>query len=360
VADVELEGVTKRFGGVEACAGVDLRVEDGEFVTLLGPSGCGKSTTLNLIAGLETVTEGEIRMGGARVNELTPYERDVAMVFQNYALYPNMTVAQNIGFAMRLRHRPKAEIQTRVRAVAELLELTPYLDRLPRELSGGQQQRVALGRAVIREPRVFLFDEPFSNLDAALRVRMRMEIRELHQRLRGTSIFVTHDQEEAMSISDRIAVMRGGRVEQYGTPEAIYLRPATRYVATFIGSPQMDILDGAIERTGDAAFFRVGSARFPLPERAAVAEPAGSAPVQLGVRAESVIIGADGVPATVGLVQPIGPSTYVTVGWSGGTLTARVPGIARFRLGDAVRVKLDLNSLHFFDAHDGRRIDAAQ
>lgn len=357
MADVELEGVTKRYGGVEACAGVDLRVEDGEFVTLLGPSGCGKSTTLNVIAGLETVTAGEIRMGGERVNELTPYERDVAMVFQNYALYPNMTVAQNIGFAMRLRRRPKSEIQTRVRSVAELLELTPYLDRLPRELSGGQQQRVALGRAVIREPRVFLFDEPFSNLDAALRVRMRMEIRELHQRLRVTSIFVTHDQEEAMSISDRIAVMRGGRVEQYGTPEEIYLRPATRYVATFIGSPRMDLLDGLVEQGDGSAIFRVGAAAFPLPGRlaAAVAAAAGGQSAQLGVRAESVVIGDRGVPARVNLVQPIGPSTYVTVGWEGGALTARIPGLVRVRPGDPVRVALDPDALLFFDKRDGRR-----
>jgi len=359
VADVELEGVTKRFGTTEACSGVDLRVEDGEFVTLLGPSGCGKSTTLNLIAGLETVTEGEIRMGGRRVNELTPYERDVAMVFQNYALYPNMTVAQNIGFAMRLRHRPKAEIKRRVESVAEQLELTPYLNRLPRELSGGQQQRVALGRAVIREPRVFLFDEPFSNLDATLRVRMRLEIRELHQRLKVTSIFVTHDQEEAMSISDRIAVMRGGQVEQYGTPEEIYLRPATRYVATFIGSPQMDLLDGEITRVDGASVFRAGEVAFPVPESIAnaVISAANGVALQLGIRAENVVIGAKGVAATVGIVQPIGPSTYVTVNWDGGSLTARIPGIAGHRFGQVVNVALNPTGLLFFDKVSGLRLD---
>jgi multiple sugar transport system ATP-binding protein len=359
VADVQLEGVTKRYGSVEACTGVDLHVDDGEFVTLLGPSGCGKSTTLNVIAGLESVTSGEICMGGVRVNELTPYERDVAMVFQNYALYPNMTVAQNIGFAMLLRRRPKAEIAERVRSVAALLELIPFLDRLPRELSGGQQQRVALGRAVIREPRLFLFDEPLSNLDAALRVRMRIEIKELHQRLGVTSIFVTHDQEEAMSISDRIAVMRGGRVEQYGTPGEIYLRPATRNVALFIGNPQMDILDGAFERNGDAAAFRVGTAAFALPEwiASAVIAAAGDEPVQLGVRAESVMLGDRGPEATVRIVQPIGPSTYVTVGWQGGTLTSRLAGLANVHPGKTVRVSLDPNGLHVFGKMTGARLN---
>ena len=228
MAEVDLVEVTKRYGAVEACSGVNLRIPEGEFVTLLGPSGCGKSTTLNMIAGLEEITAGDILMDGQRVNDLTPYERDVAMVFQQYALYPHMTVAENIGFTMKLRRRPKAEIAAKVGAVAELLELSPYLDRLPRELSGGQQQRVALGRAIIREPRVFLFDEPFSNLDAALRLRMRAEIKLLHSRLGVTSIFVTHDQEEALSISDRIAVMQQGRVEQYGTPEEVYARPPRR------------------------------------------------------------------------------------------------------------------------------------
>ena len=213
--------MTKRYGAVAACSGVNLYVPDGEFVTLLGPSGCGKSTTLNVIAGLEEVTDGEIRMDGRRVNDFTPYERDVVMVFQQYALYPHMTVTENIGFTMKPRRRPKAEVAAKVGAVAELLELAPYLDRLPRELSGGQQQRVALGRAIVREPRVFLFDEPFSNLDAALRLKMRAEVKPLHSRLGVTSIFVTHDQEEALSISDRIAVMRDGRVEQYGTPEEV-------------------------------------------------------------------------------------------------------------------------------------------
>jgi multiple sugar transport system ATP-binding protein len=354
MADVELTKVTKRFGSVVACSEVDLHVEDGEFVTLLGPSGCGKTTTLNLIAGLDEVTSGEIRMGGQLVNDLTPFERDVAMVFQNYALYPHMTVADNIGFTLRLRKRPKQEIRQRVADVAAMLELGHVLERLPRELSGGQQQRVALGRAVIREPRVFLFDEPFSNLDAALRVRMRVEIRELHQRLRITSLFVTHDQEEALSISDRIAIMREGHVEQVGTPEEVYSHPVSRYVARFIGSPQMDILEGTLERDGSGALeYRVGEARFPVPESAV---PAGARQVDMGVRPEHIFLGAEGVPMTTHVIQPLGPMTYVTVGWEGGTLTSRVQGISHVRPGEVVHVTLSPEGLLFFDRETGRRV----
>ncbi len=359
MADVELIGITKRFGGVAAVAGVDLQIADGEFLTLVGPSGCGKSTTLNLIAGLEDATSGEIRMGGRRVNDLTPFERDVAMVFQQYALYPQMTVAENIGFTLRLRKRPKEEIRRRVGAVVDLLELTPYRDRLPRELSGGQQQRVALGRAVIREPRVFLFDEPFSNLDATLRMRMRGEIKLLHARLGVTSIFVTHDQEEAMSISDRIAVMRSGRVEQIGTPEDVYARPASRYVAKFIGGPPMDMLEGHLEIVNGASFYRVGSMHFAIPTRTATRlsrlPPGGTA--HLGVRAEHVALILGGNGATVQLTQPLGPSTHVTVNWAGGTLTARLPGIAAFQPGQPVGVNLDPAGLLLFDSETGQRLD---
>jgi multiple sugar transport system ATP-binding protein len=362
VAQVDLVEVTKRYGVVEACSGVNLRIPEGEFVTLLGPSGCGKSTTLNMIAGLEEITAGDILMDGQRVNDLTPYERDVAMVFQQYALYPHMTVAENIGFTMKLRRRPKAEIAAKVGAVAELLELSAYLDRLPRELSGGQQQRVALGRAIIREPRVFLFDEPFSNLDAALRLRMRAEIKLLHSRLGVTSIFVTHDQEEALSISDRIAVMRQGRVEQYGTPEEVYARPATTYVARFIGSPPMDILHGEIVSENGSSLFRVGTARFPIPESTAGALRAisSSRSTDLAVRSEHVLLVSpgDGVPATVQVAQPLGPSTVVTAAWDGGALTARVPGIATLPPGETVGLRLDPAGLLFFDRETGLRLDA--
>jgi multiple sugar transport system ATP-binding protein len=343
VSQVDLVELTKRYGSVEACAGVNLTVPDGEFVTLLGPSGCGKSTTLNMIAGLEEITSGDILMDAQRVNDLTPYERDVAMVFQQYALYPHMTVAENIGFTWKLRRRPKAEIAARVGAVAELLELTPYLDRLPRELSGGQQQRVALGRAIIREPRVFLC----------------AEIKLLHSRLGATSIFVTHDQEEALSISDRIAVMRQGRVEQYGTPDEVYARPATTYVARFIGSPPMDILQGGLCSENGATVYRIGAATFPIPANTASRLPPPASRLDLGIRAEHVLLTppSDGVPATVQVVQPLGPSTVVTAAWEGGTLTARVPGIAAYAPGEQVALRLDPAGLLFFDRTTGQRVE---
>jgi ABC-type sugar transport system ATPase subunit len=353
MADVQLVGVTKRFGAVTAVEEVDLQIADGEFVTLLGPSGCGKTTTLNMIAGLEEVTAGEIRMGGRVVNDLSPFERDVAMVFQNYALYPHMTVGENIGFTLRLRKRPKDEIRERVGRVAETLELTTLLERLPRELSGGQQQRVALGRAVIREPAVFLFDEPFSNLDAALRIKMRGEIKELHQRLGVTSVFVTHDQEEALSISDRIAIYRAGRIEQVGTPEDVYARPASRYVARFIGSPQMDILAGDLVGAADGGpGYRLGGAVFPVRPGLVV-----DGPVDMGIRPEHVHLGHEGAPARVRIVQPIGPATHVTVEWDGGSATARVGGIARLAPDDLVHVAFDPDGMVFFDRETGRRIE---
>ena len=353
MADVQLVGVTKRFGAVEACSNVDLYIADGEFVTLLGPSGCGKTTTLNLIAGLDDLTSGQILMGGKVVNDLTPFERDVAMVFQNYALYPHMTVADNIGFTLRLRKRPKAEIQQRVAQVAATLELSQVLDRLPRQLSGGQQQRVALGRAVIREPSVFLFDEPFSNLDAALRVKMRIEVKELHQRLGITSLFVTHDQEEALSLSDRVAIMREGHVEQVGTPDEVYAQPVSRYVARFIGSPQMDILSGELVREDDSLFYRVDDVRLPVPESAA---PRTDRAIDLGVRPEHIRLGEEGTKATILVTQPLGSMTYVTVGWGQVAITSRVQGMAHFAPGAPIGVTLDSRGLQFFDRETGRRV----
>jgi multiple sugar transport system ATP-binding protein len=345
MAELELVHIVKRFGSVAACNDINLQVSDGEFVTLLGPSGCGKTTLLNVVAGLEEVTGGEVRIGGRMVNQLGPYERDVAMVFQNYALYPHMTVEENIGFSMRLRKKPAAEIRSRVKQVAEMLELEHLLGRLPRELSGGQQQRVAIGRAVIREPAIFLFDEPFSNLDAALRMKTRGEIKELHQRLGVTSVFVTHDQEEALSLSDHIAVMRAGHVEQYGTPEEVYSRPATKYVARFIGSPQIDLFAGEFEDDGGELVYRIGKVSTRLPQGFKPPQMA----VDLGVRPEYVKIGEQGFPAAVRLVQPVGPFTYVTIDWEGGSATARISGISGLRPKDEVRVDFDPSGLLFFE-----------
>jgi multiple sugar transport system ATP-binding protein len=358
MADVELKEVTKRFGTVEVCRGINLSISDGEFVTLLGPSGCGKTTTLHLVAGLEDPTSGEIHMSGRLVNALTPFERDVAMVFQNYALYPHMKVAENIGFTLKLRGVAAGEIRRRVAAIAEMLELTAVLDRLPAQLSGGQQQRVAIGRAMIRQPKVYLFDEPFSNLDAALRVKMRSEIKLLHLQLRVTSVFVTHDQEEALSISDRIAVMREGRIEQIGTPEEVYVRPLTQYVARFIGTPQIDFLAGDVVATADQAVFRIGEADFSLPPAAARRLATGTL-LEVGVRPEHVLLSDRGISAAIEIVQPVGPSTFVTLVWKGGRLTARVPGMAGHRPGDKVRFTVEPRHLMFFDRASGWRIDMA-
>jgi multiple sugar transport system ATP-binding protein len=355
VAQVELTNITKSYGSIAVCHDVTLSVAEGEFVTLLGSSGCGKTTTLNMIAGLDDPTSGEIRMGGRRVNELSPVQRDIAMVFQNYALYPHMTVGENIGFTLRLRGMKKNSIRASVEAVAASLELSHVIDRLPAQLSGGQQQRVAIGRALVREPRVFLFDEPFSNLDASLRMRMRAEVKELHQRLGVTSIFVTHDQEEAMSISDRIAVMHRGRVEQFGTPEEIYASPATRYVATFIGSPQIDLFGAVIEREGDDIRCCAGSARIPLPP-GVIPDVAQGTSVEVGIRAEHVMLSDHGIPARVRLVQPVGPSTHVTLDWECGTLVARLNGFARIEAGAQTHFTLDAKHLLLFDSEQGHRI----
>ncbi len=350
--EIVLSRVSKSYGVVEVCKDIDLKIAHGEFVTLLGSSGCGKTTILNMIAGLDDVTSGDILMDGRRVNDLEPIDRDVAMVFQNYALYPHMSVARNIGFTLKLKGMPPDEIDKRVKAAAEALDLAHLLDRYPAQLSGGQQQRVAIGRAIVRQPRVFLFDEPFSNLDAALRNKMRGEVKELHARLGVTSIFVTHDQEEALSISDRIAILRKGIVEQYGTPEEIYAAPATTYVARFIGNPQIDILPATIE--GDACM--TGPARLPLTaaQRAGLSAHPGA--IDIAIRPEHVGIGAGGVPATIRNAQPLGPATIVTLDWAGGSLFTRLNGMARLQPGATVPVRIEPAHLMFFDRESGRRI----
>ena len=268
MASVAIRDIRKAFGPTEVIHGVDVGIGDGEFVVLVGPSGCGKSTLLRMIAGLENITAGEIRIGDRVVNNVPPKERDIAMVFQNYALYPHMTVAANMGFSLKLRGAPKAEIDTRVQRAADILGLGPYLERFPRQLSGGQRQRVAMGRAIVRDPQVFLFDEPLSNLDAKLRVQMRTEIKELHQRLKTTTIYVTHDQIEAMTMADKIVVMHDGIVEQIGTPLELYDKPGNLFVAGFIGSPAMNFLRGTIRANG-AAVVRGPERRAPAARRRA-------------------------------------------------------------------------------------------
>src|SRR5271156_3364404 len=306
MASVDVVNIRKAYGTVEVIHGVSVSIDDGEFVTLVGPSGCGKSTLLRMIAGLESITDGAIKIGGRVVNTLAPKDRDIAMVFQNYALYPHKTVAENMSFALKLRHTPKPEIEARVRRAAEILDVAPYLARYPRQLSGGQRQRVAMGRAIVRDPQVFLFDEPLSNLDAKLRVQMRAEIKELHQRLKTTTIYVTHDQVEAMTMADRIVVMRDGVVEQTGAPLDLYDRPATLFVASFIGSPAMNLLKGAVVVKGKPVFVTEGGVELPL-----ATAPANSdgRPALYGVPPEHFTIADDGAEAEIVVVEPTGSET---------------------------------------------------
>src|SRR5690348_10035963 len=287
MAAVTINGVKKRFGSTEVIRGVDIDIADGEFCVLVGPSGCGKSTLLRMVAGLEEISAGEVRIGERRVNRVPPKKRDIAMVFQNYALYPHMSVYDNMAFSLRLAGRPQAEVRSRVAEAAQILGLGDYLERYPRQLSGGQRQRVAMGRAIVRNPQVFLFDEPLSNLDAKLRVAMRTEIKALHQRLTTTSVYVTHDQIEAMTMADRIVVMNGGRVEQIGSPLELYDDPANLFVAQFIGSPAMNILSG---RADGGALLLAGGARLPL----ARPDVAPGRELLVGVRPEHLAVSADG------------------------------------------------------------------
>ncbi|MBB5223684.1 multiple sugar transport system ATP-binding protein [Amaricoccus macauensis] len=332
--------------------GVSIDIEDGEFAVLVGPSGCGKSTLLRMLAGLEHVTSGEIRIGSEVVNELPPKDRDIAMVFQNYALYPHMTVAENMAFSLSLKGAPKAEIAEKVRPAAEILGLAKLLDRYPRQLSGGQRQRVAMGRAIVRDPQVFLFDEPLSNLDAKLRVSMRTEIKNLHQRLSTTTVYVTHDQIEAMTMADKIVVMHDGRVEQIGAPLELYDRPANLFVAGFIGSPAMNLLPGRVD---GGRFVGDGGVSLPLPPPAPGAS-AGAGMIY-GLRPESMSLGGD-IPFRVEVVEPTGSETHV-MGSVGGV---PVVGVFRERIaarpGEEIHVGIDVGATHLFDAGSGMRLSA--
>ena len=347
MAGLALRGVSKAFGRTPVLHGIDLDVADGEFVVIVGPSGCGKSTLLRLIAGLEDVTAGEIRIGGERVDHLPPAARGIAMVFQSYALYPHMTVFENIGFGLKLARAGRAEVDARVREAADMLEIGDLLDRRPRELSGGQRQRVAIGRAIVRNPRVFLFDEPLSNLDASLRTQMRAEIARLQDRLGVTTVYVTHDQVEAMTLADRIVVLNDGRVEQVGAPLDLYARPATRFVAGFIGMPSMNFLDVTVE---GARCTLPGGHELPLPAEA----PRG--PATLGIRPEHVEIGTEGLPARVELVEELGEAHLLHLVLQGGErLIAKLPGNAIAPQGETVAVRIDPARCHLFDA-DGRAL----
>jgi multiple sugar transport system ATP-binding protein len=353
MASVAIHDIRKAFGATQIIHGVDIGIADGEFVVLVGPSGCGKSTLLRMVAGLENITSGEIRIGDRVVNHLPPKERDVAMVFQNYALYPHMTVAANMAFSLKLRGAPKTEIDMRVNRAAGILGLGPYLDRFPRQLSGGQRQRVAMGRAIVRDPQVFLFDEPLSNLDAKLRVQMRTEIKELHQRLRTTTIYVTHDQIEAMTMADKIVVMHDGLVEQIGAPLELYDRPANVFVAGFIGSPSMNFLHGTVRVNGTASFQAPNGVALPL---AAAPPGADGRAAVYGIRPEHFVIADDGAEAEVQVIEPTGSETQVVAKLGGADIVAVFRERHQFKPGDKIRLKPDPRLVHLFDEATGQRL----
>jgi multiple sugar transport system ATP-binding protein len=353
MASVGIRDVRKAFGTTAVIHGVNVTINDGEFVVLVGPSGCGKSTLLRMIAGLENITSGEIRIGERIVNTVPPKERDVAMVFQNYALYPHMTVADNMAFSLKLRGAPQSEIDQRVKRAADILGLGTLLARFPRQLSGGQRQRVAMGRAIVRDPQVFLFDEPLSNLDAKLRVQMRTEIKELHQRLRTTTVYVTHDQIEAMTMADKIVVMHDGIVEQIGAPLELYDTPHNLFVAGFIGSPAMNFLTGHVRVNGKAEFEGPGGARLPLATAPASSD---GRPAIYGVRPEHFTIADDGTEATIQVVEPTGSETQIVAKVGSQDIVAAFRERHQFKPGEKIRLKPDPRLVHLFDETTGQRL----
>jgi len=363
MAEVTLRKVVKRYDDVEAVCGINLDIADHEFVVLVGPSGCGKSTTLRMIAGLEDVTDGDIMIGGDVVNDVPPKDRDIAMVFQNYALYPHMTVAENMSFGLRLKRYPKAEIKTRIDEAARMLDIVELVDRKPKQLSGGQRQRVAMGRAIVRNPKVFLFDEPLSNLDAKLRVQMRIEIKKIHQKVRTTTVYVTHDQVEAMTLADRIVVMNHGRIEQIGTPNELYHDPATRFVAGFIGSPTMNFLPCSLEDISGRLNIRLTDRIvFPLPAgRAARYQNVRQGEkLLLGLRPEHITEakghsepGTEAFDAVLDVTEPMGMETLIYFTLEGTQICGRVNPTAGALDGGALRLAADLNNMHLLNEATG-------
>ncbi|MBB3407540.1 multiple sugar transport system ATP-binding protein [Rhizobium sp. BK316] len=354
MASIALHNIRKSYGTLSVIHGVDVDIEDGEFIVLVGPSGCGKSTLLRMIAGLETISDGRLSIGGRMVNDLPSKERDIAMVFQSYALYPHLTVAENMGFSLKLRGTSKDEIGRRVQSAAKILALEPYLDRHPRHLSGGQRQRVAMGRAIVRDPEVFLFDEPLSNLDAKLRVAMRAEIKELHQRLKITTVYVTHDQTEAMTMADRIVVMRDGIVEQIGTPLEIYDHPATTFVAGFIGMPAMNLLQGRIQADAPSIFRTNSGVAIPLSRHPGTAGPGEE--LIYGIRPEQFLIADQGTPAKIVVVEPTGAETQVVAQIGEENVNMLFRERIAVRPGDTIRFTLRAAGEHLFSAATGRRL----
>jgi len=352
MAEVTIRDLRKAYGAVEVIHGVDVDIHDGEFVVLVGPSGCGKSTLLRMIAGLEEISSGTVAIGERVVNNLPPSQRDIAMVFQNYALYPHKTVASNMAFSLRMRRMDKAEIRKRVDRAAEILGLTPYLNRYPRALSGGQRQRVAMGRAIVRDPQVFLFDEPLSNLDAKLRVQMRAEIRELHQRLSTTTVYVTHDQIEAMTMADKIVVMQAGVIEQVGTPLELYDRPVNRFVAGFIGSPSMNMISGVVRRDG-GVWVEADGVRLMAPDDPDLTE---GRKVTFGTRPEHLELADEGLPVTVSVVEPTGSETHVICRFGTHEITAVFRERHAFRPGQTIHLKPMLDHIYIFDDASGARL----
>jgi multiple sugar transport system ATP-binding protein len=358
MAEVALRNVVKRYDDVVAVSDVSLDIPNHEFVVLVGPSGCGKSTTLRMIAGLEEISDGEISIGGEVVNDLPPKDRDIAMVFQNYALYPHMTVAENMSFGLKLRKFPKAEIKQRVENAARILDITELLARRPKQLSGGQRQRVAMGRAIVRNPKVFLFDEPLSNLDAKLRVQMRTEIKRVHQKVKTTTVYVTHDQVEAMTLADRVVVMNNGHIEQIGAPNDLYHNPKTRFVAGFIGSPAMNFIPARLEGNGSGLTLRLSdSISFQIPEsRAARYRDAAGKELLFGLRPEHITetrggngSGCQGFTVTLDVVEPMGMETMVFFHIGGTEVCGRVEPTAAKGAGEKMPLRANLDHMHLID-----------